>query len=46
VVEPVGIVHVGHMLGFAAEGRDLKVAVEAEGLPDGNLDVRDRTVRR
>ena len=46
VVEPVGVVHVGHMLGSAAEGRNLEVAVEAEGLPDGNLDVRDGAVRR
>ena len=41
-VEPVIRIDVGHMLVGLGIGRHFHVAVEAEQLPDGNLDVRQR----
>ncbi len=40
VIEAIGFVEIGHMLGRMAEGRDLHVAIDAEGLGDGNRDIR------
>jgi hypothetical protein len=41
VVEAVGLVDVGHMVVGMREGRHLHVAVEAEGLPHRDGDVRE-----
>ena len=39
-VEAVGVVDVGNVLARLAEGRNLEIAVDAEGLTDRDLDVR------
>ena len=42
VVEAVGLVQIGHVLGTLAEGRNLHVGIEAELLAHGDGDVRQR----